>query len=67
MARNSEISPGKRVRILYPLYACNLTGVVLCQEEQTSGVKTGCWLIDVEAQDMILALEAHEFELLSDA
>lgn len=62
-----EIVCGTRVRILYPPYAVNLTGMILAPEEQQDGVKTGCWLVQVENQDMILALGSHEFERVMDA
>ncbi|MEM9006126.1 MAG: hypothetical protein AAGE59_21690 [Cyanobacteria bacterium P01_F01_bin.86] len=66
MLKSKEISCGIRVCILYPPYVVNQTGVVIGQEEQGRGVKTGYWLIQVEDQDMILALEPHEFEVVTN-
>lgn len=55
---------GPKVKILHPPYAAGLIGTIVAPEEDGNGVHTGCWLIQVEHPEMILALTPDEIELL---
>ena len=57
------IKPGDRVQILYPEYTAGEIGVVLEPEILQDGSKTGYWLVQVEGQEVILALLPKEIKL----
>ena len=61
------IKPGDRVQVLYPAYAAGKTGVVLEKETLQDGSQTGYWLVQIEDDNMILALLPKEMRLLKSA
>ena len=58
------IQAGDRVRILYPKYVAGETGVILQAEILHHYTKSGYWLVQVENQEIIVALLNHEMELI---
>ena len=60
------IKPGDKVKILYPEYAAGKTGVVLTKETLEDGAETGYWLVQVEYEDIILALLSQEIKVLKN-
>ena len=56
------IQVGERVNILYPKYGVGRAGAVIAQEEESSGLQTGYWLVQVEGTEIILALLENEIE-----
>lgn len=58
------IEPGVKVEVLYPAYAAGKTGVVLQQETLNDGSKTGYWLVQIDNEDVILALLPQELRVL---
>ncbi len=58
------MQPGDRVQVLYPEYAAGETGIILEKETLQDGSETGYWLIEIDGQDMILALLSQEMKLL---
>lgn len=61
------IKPGDKVQILYPVYAAGKTGVVLEKETLQDGSQTGYWLVQIQDDDMTLALLPKEMHLLKSA
>lgn len=62
----SPVVTGQKVLILYPDYAANFVGFVIGPEEVRQNVKTGYWLIQMEATNIILALTPDEFVPMPD-
>ena len=54
---------GDKVHILYPEYAAGAIGIVLEQETLQDGSKTGYWLVQVEDDEMLLALLPQDVKL----
>ena len=64
------IQPGDKVQILYPENVAGETGTVLEQEMLEDGTLTGYWLLQVDGDDAILALQPCEIQVhakLSDS
>ena len=59
------MQPGDRVQVLYPAYAAGKTGIILEQETLQDGSQTGYWLVQIDDEDMILALLPQEMKLLN--
>ena len=58
------VQQGDRVKILYPDYVVGETGLVLQQEILQDGSKTGYWLVQLENQEMVLALLPEEMHVI---
>jgi len=57
----ANIQVGARVRILEPAYVAGKTGIVVCLEPPSNGLNSGRWLIQVEAEEILLSLESEQF------
>ena len=58
------MQPGNRVQVIYPKYAAGETGTILAKETLEDGSETGYWLVQIDGQEMILALLPQEMEVL---
>ena len=59
------VEPGDRVQILYPEYAVGHIGIVLEPEILQDGTLTGYWLVQVEGEEAVLALQPSEIQVLA--
>ena len=59
------MQPGDRVQVIYPKYAAGETGTILAKEILEDGSDTGHWLVQIDGQDMVLALLSQEMKLLN--
>jgi hypothetical protein len=64
--RSFNIYSGQLVRIHYPEYAKDWAGVILQPEEDVDGFPTGYWLVQVEHNQIILALAPHELSPMNN-
>ncbi len=56
---------GARVRILEPDYVAGKAGIVMSQEQLSDGGTSRRWIIQVEAEEILLSLDPEQFVVLS--
>jgi len=59
-----HLHAGTRVKILQPTYVAGRIGVILTQEELVGRQVTDRWIVQVEAEDVLLSLTPGEFHIL---
>lgn len=55
---------GETVLILHPAYVAGKLGVVYAQELLWDGQPSGRWLIRIDSLDIIVSLNANEFQII---
>jgi hypothetical protein len=64
-AKLTAIQVGAKVRILEPSYVSGKTGVVISPETLSDGKTSRRWIIQVEAEEIMLSLDPEQFLVLS--
>jgi hypothetical protein len=63
---NSEnIQVGAKVLILEPAYVAGKIGVVRCPEQLSDGRLSDRWLIEVNAENIVVSLARNEFQIIN--
>ncbi|MBW4476678.1 MAG: hypothetical protein KME54_07350 [Tolypothrix brevis GSE-NOS-MK-07-07A] len=55
---------GERVLILHPAYVAGKIGVVRAKEVLWDGQPSGRWLISIDSENIIVSLNANEFQVI---
>ncbi|RAM52805.1 hypothetical protein BLD44_018695 [Mastigocladus laminosus UU774] len=65
MHNSENVQVGAKVLILEPVYVAGKTGVVRCLEQLSDGRLSDRWLIEVNAENIVVSLACNEFQVIS--
>lgn len=60
----ADIHVGARVKILQPDYVAGQTGVIISPELLSDNQPSDRWIVQIDAEDMLLSLHPSEFLVL---